>query len=218
MAIERNNFGGSTQASEPDNLQRLEQIWKTLRDFDEEISFDDKRIQDECNRVVRELVIISVPTEASKIKEFQHHLNAVGQVLERIIRQSSNPEQIFISCLQTLYCLLVSNGKPSVAFSSVLCCGIDHPIFVSLHFTDTPSAGSGIIFDIYDQDSIPKAIKLLIKNTGNMGVDNDNDFKKVTQTLCTWLRTFSGLKNLSHCIIYFLDGLRVCLSFSICFN
>lgn len=42
-----------------------------------------------------------------------------------------------------------------------------------------------------------------------MGVDNDNDFKKVTQTLCTWLRTFSGLKNLSHCINYFLDGLRV---------
>lgn len=74
---------------------------------------------------------------------------------------------------------------------------------------DSPSAGSGIIFDIYDQDSIPKAIKLLIKNTANMGVDNDNDFKKVTQTLCTWLRTFSGLKNLSHCIIYFLDGLRV---------
>lgn len=77
-------------------------------------------------------------------------------------------------------------------------------------FTDSPSAGSGIIFDIYDQDSIPKAIKLLIKNTGNMGVDNDNDFKKVTQTLCTWLRTFSGLKNLCQCIIYFLDGLRVC--------
>lgn len=83
-------------------------------------------------------------------------------------------------------------------------------LIVTLIFnSDSPSAGSGIIFDIYDQDSIPKAIKLLIKNTANMEVDNDNDFKKVTQTLCTWLRTFSGLKNLSHCIIYFLDGLRV---------
>lgn len=86
-----------------------------------------------------------------------------------------------------------------VYFKNVLCC----------LETDSPSAGSGIIFDIYDQDSIPKAIKLLIKNTGNMGGDNDNEFKKVTQTLCTWLRTFSGLKNLSHCIIHFLDGLRV---------
>lgn len=69
--------------------------------------------------------------------------------------------------------------------------------------------GSGIIFDIYDQDSISKAIKLLIRNTANMGIDNDNDFKKVTVTLCTWLRTYSHLKNLSHCIINFLDGLRV---------
>lgn len=111
MAIERNHFGGSKQTSEPDNLNRLKQILETLNDLREEISLNDKRIQDECNRVVHELVIISVPTEASKIKEFQHYLNAVGQTLERIIRQSLNPEQIFISCLQTLYCLLVSNGE-----------------------------------------------------------------------------------------------------------
>lgn len=112
MAIERNNFGGSTQPSEPDNLNRLKSILATLTNLLEvEIRFDDKRIQDECNRVVRGLVEISVPTLANQIKEFQNYLNLVGQALERIIRKSSNPEQIFISCLQQLYCKLVSNGK-----------------------------------------------------------------------------------------------------------
>lgn len=130
MAIERNNFGGSTQPSEPDNLNRLKLILVALSDLLEvPIRFDDKRIQDECNRVVRELVNISVPTLANQIKEFQNYLNSVGLALERIIRQSSNPEQIFISCLQTLYCQLVSNGKS--LFLSL------HLIFLTFHSTIT---------------------------------------------------------------------------------
>lgn len=222
MAIERNHFGGSTQSSDLDNSNRLKQLLDTLNDLEQELCFDDKRIQDECNRVVRELVTISIPTTANKIKEFQNYLTSVGQSLERIIRKSPHSEHIFISCLQTLYCSLVSNGK-WCKWYTFLCLFYYYRIAVNVDFvvvccvfSDSPSAGSGIIFDIYDQDSIPKAIKLLIKNTENMGVDNDNEFKKVTQTLCTWLRTFSGLKNLSHCIIYFLDGLRV--SNSIHFN
>lgn len=112
MAIERNNFGGSAQTTDPEeNLNRLKHILEHLTDLHDDPIFDDKQIQDECNRVVRELVIISVPTSATNIKEFQNYLNSVGQSLERIIRQSANPEQIFIGCLQTLYCLLVSNGK-----------------------------------------------------------------------------------------------------------
>lgn len=112
MAIERNNSGGSAQTSDPEeNLNRLKHILDHLNDLQDDPVIDDKQIQDECNRVVRELVIISVPTSATNIKEFQHFLNLVGQSLERIIRQSSNPEQIFIGCLQTLYCLLVSNGE-----------------------------------------------------------------------------------------------------------
>lgn len=212
MAIERNKFSGSAQTSDAENIERIKQILDTLTNFEVVRNFDDKRIQDECNRVVRELVIIKVPSNADQIKEFQHHLNAVGQSLERIIRQSTNPEQIFISCLQTLYCELVSNGKRIHFNKNSLFELITHDLYISNSLlTESPSAASGIIFDIYDQDSIPKAIKLLIKNTANMGIDNDNDndFKKVTQTLCTWLRTFSRLKNLSHCIIYFLDGLRV---------
>lgn len=111
MAIERNNFGGSAQSSDPEkNLNRLKQILEHLSDLQSDPTFDDKQIQDECNRIVRELVIINVPTAANNIKEFQSHLSSVGQSLERIIRQSSNPEQIFIGCLQTLYCLLVTNG------------------------------------------------------------------------------------------------------------
>lgn len=112
MAIERNTFGGSAQTSDPEeNLNRLKHILEVLNDLQDELSFDDKRIQDECNRVVSLLVVINVPTAANKIKEFQSHLNSVGQSLERVIRQSPNPEQIFIGCLQTLYCLLVSHGK-----------------------------------------------------------------------------------------------------------
>lgn len=111
MAIERNNFGGSVQTSDPEeNLNRLKHILEHLTDL-QDLVIDDKQIQEECNRVVRELVIISVPTSATNIKEFQNYLNSVGQSLERIIRQSTNPEQIFIGCLQTLYCLLVSNGR-----------------------------------------------------------------------------------------------------------
>lgn len=217
MAIERNNFGGSAQTSDPEeNLNRLKHILEHLTELQEELSVDDKQIQDECNRVVRELVIINIPPSAANIKEFQTFLNLVAQSLERIIRQSSKPEKIFIGCLQTLYCLLVTNGKNythvllfSFLQMSISLIELTHLPLINVILPDCPSAGSGIVFDIYDQDSIPKAIKLLIKNTANMGVDNDNDFKKVTQTLCTWLRTFSGLKNLSHCIIYFLDGLRV---------
>lgn len=113
MAIERNNFGGNAQTSDPEeNLNRLKHIVNTLTNLqDILVSIDDKRIQDECNRVVRELVVIDVPTSAANIKDFQSHLLTIGQLLERVIRQSSNPEQIFISCLQTLYCLLVSNGE-----------------------------------------------------------------------------------------------------------
>lgn len=112
MAIERNNFGGSAQTTDPeDNLNRLKHILEALTDLQDEQIFDDKRIQDECNRVVRELVVIDVPPSAANIKDFQSHLLTIGQLLERVIRQSSNPEQIFISCLQTLYCLLVSNGE-----------------------------------------------------------------------------------------------------------
>lgn len=118
MAIERNNYGttltaaaaaaAAAAATDPENLNRLKLVLEQLTDFE---SIDEKHIQDECNRVVRELVNISVPKSASSIKEFQNYLNLVGQTLERIIRQSPNPEQIFISCLQTLYCLLVSHGE-----------------------------------------------------------------------------------------------------------
>lgn len=112
MAIERNKVGGSTQSTEPDHsIIRLKQILETLNEFGEKIILDDKYIQDECNRVVRELVVINVPTAVDYIRDFRNYLISIGQVLERIIRQSSNPEHIFISCLQTLYCLLVSNGK-----------------------------------------------------------------------------------------------------------
>lgn len=80
--------------------------------------------------------------------------------------------------------------------------------FLSLSIcVEKPSAGSGIIFGIYDEASVPKAIKLLIKNTTNS--ENDQDFKQVIMTLCAWLRTFSGTSNISDCIIYLLDGLRV---------
>lgn len=114
MAIERNNFGGSVQTTDSEeNLNRLKRILERLTELHDDTVLDDKPIQDECNRVVRELVIISVPTSATNIKEFQNYLNSVGQSLERIIRKSANPEQIFIGCLQTLYCLLVSNGRNS---------------------------------------------------------------------------------------------------------
>lgn len=112
MAIERNNFGGSAQTSDPEeNLNRLKHILEHLTDLQDDSVIDEKQIQEECNRVVRELVVISVPTPATNIKEFRNYLNLVGQSLERILRQSTNPEQIFIGCLQTLYCLLVTNGE-----------------------------------------------------------------------------------------------------------
>lgn len=117
MAIERNNYSAMLSAAsaaastDPENLNRLKLVLEQLADFELEESTDEKHIQDECNRVVRELVNISVPKSASCIKEFQNQLNLVGHTLERIIRQSPNPEQIFISCLQTLYCLLVSHGE-----------------------------------------------------------------------------------------------------------
>lgn len=81
-------------------------------------------------------------------------------------------------------------------------------LFQNSTISEKPSVGGGIIFDIYDPDSISKAIKLLIRNTANMGIENDNDFKKVMEKLSTWLRSYSHLRNLSHCIINFLDGLR----------
>lgn len=121
MAIERNNYGtmlnAAAASTDPENLNRLKLVLEQLADFELEESTDEKHIQDECNRVVRELVNISVPKLASCIKEFQNQLNLVGHTLERIIRQSPNPEQIFISCLQTLYCLLVSHGE---LFHSIL--------------------------------------------------------------------------------------------------
>lgn len=119
MAIERNNYGtpmngAAATAADPENLNRLKLVLEQLHEFELEDSTDEKHIQEECIRVVRELVNISVPTSACDIKEFQNDLNQVGQTLERIIRQSPNPEQVFISCLQTLYCLLVSHSKCSV--------------------------------------------------------------------------------------------------------
>lgn len=121
MAIERNNYGtmltaaaaasAAAASTDPEIVNRLKLVLEQLADFELEESTDEKHIQDDCNRVVRELVNISVPKSASSIKEFQNYLNLVGQTLERIIRQSPNPEQIFISCLQTLYCLLVSHGE-----------------------------------------------------------------------------------------------------------
>lgn len=97
--------------TDTENLNRLKLVLEQLADFELEECTDEKHIQDTCNRVVRDLVNISVPKSASCIKEFQNQLNLVGHTLERIIRQSPNPEQIFISCLQTLYCLLVSHGE-----------------------------------------------------------------------------------------------------------
>lgn len=122
MAIERTNYGtpvnaaatAATASADPESLNRLKVVLEQLNDFELDDSADEKHIQDECIRVVRELVNISVPKSAINIKEFQNDLNLVGQTLERIIRQSPNPEQVFISCLQTLYCLLVSHGKFSV--------------------------------------------------------------------------------------------------------
>lgn len=111
MAIERNEFGGNAQASDPvENLNRLKLILEHLTDLQDSVNIDDKQTQEECNRVVRDLVLINVPTKAANIKELKSYLNSVGQCLENLIRQSSNPEQIFINCLQTLYFLLVTHG------------------------------------------------------------------------------------------------------------
>lgn len=111
MAVERSNSVESGQTSNTqENLKHLKRILDGLQQLQEIFVFDEKRIQDECNRVVHELVAISVPTLAAHIKEFMNYLNAIGQCLETIIRQSANPELIFINCLQTLYCLLLTKG------------------------------------------------------------------------------------------------------------
>lgn len=110
MAIERNQCGGNTQTFETEeNLNRLKTILQHLTNLQDD-SIDEKQIQEECNRVVYKLVLINVPTLAVSIKEFQSCLNSIGHCLENIIRLSSNPEQVFINCLQTLYLLLVKNG------------------------------------------------------------------------------------------------------------
>lgn len=68
MAIERSNYGATstaaaaavaTVATDPENLNRLKLILDQLTDLEQvEESTDEKHIQDECNRVVRELVNI----------------------------------------------------------------------------------------------------------------------------------------------------------------
>lgn len=48
---------------------------------------------------------------------------------------------------------------------------------------------------------------MLVKNSYMLAM-NDADIKRTTITLCTWLRTLSGYKNLPYCIIHLMDGLR----------
>lgn len=209
MAVEKKFNGGNAQPQPDESIQRLKEILESLTELEKQPNIDDKQIQDRCNQIIVDLVHFYIPPNASAIKDIQLYLSSIGQLLECLIRKSSASEQIYINCLQTLYGQLVTVGMFIFKYGN----SVQYVKFLSISvkkkITEKPSVGSGIIFDIYDQDSISKAIKLLIRNTANMGIDNDNDFKKVTETLSRWLQTYSHIKNLSHCIINFLDGLRV---------
>lgn len=69
------------------------------------------------------------------------------------------------------------------------------------------SNAAAIVFNIYDEELIPRAIHLLLTNSPSNDVDCD--VKKVISTLCCWLRSSSGYVHLSKCIVDLLEGLRV---------
>lgn len=52
-------------------------------------------------------MLVQVPSQASAIKEYKVHIHKVGEILERIVKKSSDFEKAFIYCLQTLYQLIV---------------------------------------------------------------------------------------------------------------
>lgn len=70
-----------------------------------------------------------------------------------------------------------------------------------------PSTAAAIVFNIYDDELIPKSIHTLLTNTHSD--DLEQDVKKVIVTLCNWMRTASGYVYLNKCIIDLLEGLRV---------
>lgn len=73
--------------------------------------------------------------------------------------------------------------------------------------TAKPSTAAAIVFNIYDDEVIPKSIHTLLTNTPSN--DLDQDVKKVIVTLCNWMRSASGYTYLNKCIIDLLEGLRV---------
>lgn len=134
-----------------------------------------------CLSFIERLSVVNMPREANLLKEYNNDWLKFGHILERIIRNSDQFEQILMTCLQTLYGIMLKNEKTSPA--------------------------AGIIFNIYDEALMPKAIKLLLTNSSN--IDIDDDIKKVITTLCIWLRMHSGYTNLNRCIIDMFDALRV---------
>lgn len=110
MAVEKKFIGGNTQIQTNDSLIRLRELLNKMLFIEQRPDIDDKQIQNECNTVILDLVNINVPSNAGDIKEFQAYLTSIGLSLERLIRKSSAPEQIYINCLQTLYTQLVSHG------------------------------------------------------------------------------------------------------------
>lgn len=164
----------------PDGFIHIKTLLADLEEIESRIvtSQDVRRM---CLSFIERLSFVYVPIEASLLKEYKNDWLDFGNILERIIRSSDQFEQILMTCLQTLYGIILKN--------------------------DRTSAAAGIIFNIYDETLMPKAIKLLLTDSPNL--DIDLDIKRVITTLCTWLRMHTGYTNLNRCIIDMFEALRV---------
>lgn len=106
MAIKNKNFDGKRTGE----ISTIAQVLEGLQINEPQLIYEYDIILI-CDTTIRHLVDVYVPVTAAELKNFRSDLVEVGNLLEIIVKKSSNCEKIIMACLQTLYKLIVSMGE-----------------------------------------------------------------------------------------------------------
>lgn len=125
---------------------------------------------------------MNVPINPKALKIFRENLVKIEDNLAKLITHTDHSEETLTICLKNVYKLITTEENPSSAAS--------------------------IIFKLFDETFIPKAISWLLKDS----VTNDYDIRKGVNVLCTWV-PMHIVPNLHLWISEILRGLKVNIYF-----
>lgn len=192
MAVKQNNTDGGGPSS-TSTTQTANQSTSEKKTWDLEIILEiidllnSKQNQGEFptgpkyveiyNQIVLHLSKVAIPRVPQEMKRFKEDINKVGVFLSKV--SVGDPYTVHLRYLQTV-CQLITGPE-------------------------TPSGAIAIVFQLFPEDLIPKAVSLILSSTEHA---TDEAIRKTVNVLCNWLRCCVFCQNLNLWILAILNGLR----------